>query len=218
MQLNCYPWVLKMFTSKTAADMPSETELLTTAKHLFMAVWSSCWLLSWVKKTPAVLQGQRHSSVLRDSGLIEAWMMLKGSDKLRAANTAVLCVACTWSPGKSPNQSRQLRATKIFVVVKALGKKPKDQLQSGRTDKKEDLGTPLRVSFCSHYIKRSICYICSLCRVGKTGRKNSPQISQRSKLLANTLSSLKSPFKDMMTIREQKKRQLTFERHLLLQQ
>lgn len=187
--LSCYPWVLKMFTSKTAADMPSETELLTTAKHLFMAVWSSCWLLSWVKKTPAVLQGQWHSSVLRDSGLIEAWMMLKGSDKLRAANTAVLCVACTWSPGKSPNQSRQLRATKIFVVVKALGKKPKDQLQSGRTDKKRgSWHSPQSfLLFTLYQEKCKLHLLTSLCRVGKkNGRKNSPQISQRSKLLANT--------------------------------
>ena len=61
-----------MFTSKMAADMPSEMELLTMAKHLFMAACSSCWLLSWAKKTPAVLQKQWQSSVLRDSGLTQA--------------------------------------------------------------------------------------------------------------------------------------------------
>lgn len=65
-------------------------------------------------------------------------MTLKGSDKLRAGNTAVLCVVFTQSPGKGPNQRRQLCAVKIFVVVKALGEKPGDQLrlESGRTFKK----------------------------------------------------------------------------------
>lgn len=91
-------------------------------------------------------------------------MTLKGSDKLRAGNTTVLCVAFTRSPGKGPNQRRQLCAIKIFVVLMALGEKPKDQLrlESGRTDKKkkEDLGTSLRVSFCSHYIKINESYIC----------------------------------------------------------
>lgn len=81
-------------------------------------------------------------------------MMLKGSDKLRAGNTAALRVTCTERPGKSPNRRGQLPAPQSFVVVKALGEKLKDQprLESGRTDKKkkEDLGAPLRFSFCSH--------------------------------------------------------------------
>lgn len=134
---NCVK-VLQMFTSKMAADMPSEMELLTTAKHLFTAAWSSCWLLSWAKKIPAVLQRQWQGLVLRDSGLTKAWMTLRGSDKLKAINTAVLCMACTQTPGKSPNQRRQLRAAKIIVVVKAQGRKLKDQLrlESGRTEGK----------------------------------------------------------------------------------
>lgn len=49
------PSHLKVFTSKMAADMPSETELLTTANDLFIAAWSSSWLLSWARKTPADL-------------------------------------------------------------------------------------------------------------------------------------------------------------------
>ncbi|KAG7275695.1 hypothetical protein CRUP_028856 [Coryphaenoides rupestris] len=38
-----------------AADMPSETELLTTAKDLRTAACSSCWLLPCARKTPALL-------------------------------------------------------------------------------------------------------------------------------------------------------------------
>lgn len=97
---SCYPWSLKMFTSKMAADMPSETELLTTAKHLFMAACSSCWLLSRATKIPAVLKKHHQSPVLGDSGFTQAWMMLKGSDKLRAANMAALCATCTERRGR----------------------------------------------------------------------------------------------------------------------
>lgn len=68
----CAENVRQMFTSKMAADMPSETELLTRAKHLLTAAWSSCWLLSWARKTPAVLSRQRQGSVLRDSRLTGA--------------------------------------------------------------------------------------------------------------------------------------------------
>lgn len=72
-------------------------------------------------------------------------MTLRGSDKLKAINTATLCMACTQRPGKSPNQRRQLRAAKIIVVVKAQGGKLKDQLrlESGRTEgKKKILALP----------------------------------------------------------------------------
>lgn len=73
-------------------------------------------------------------------------MTLRGSDKLKAINTAALCMACTQRPGKSPNQRRQLRAAKIIVVVKAQGRKLKDQLrlESGRTEgkKKKILALP----------------------------------------------------------------------------
>lgn len=61
-----------MFTSKMAADMPSEMELLTTAKQLFMAAWSSCWLLSRAKEIPAFLQKHHPCSVLGDSGFTQA--------------------------------------------------------------------------------------------------------------------------------------------------
>lgn len=131
----CYVSALQIFTSKMAADMPSETELFTTAKHRFMAAWSSCWLLSWAKKTPAALQKQRQSSVLRDSGLTEVWMMLKESDKLRAGNTAALYGTCTESPGELLTREGSF-LPQSFVVLKALGEKLKDQqgLESGRTD------------------------------------------------------------------------------------
>lgn len=116
--LPSYPWVPEMFTSKMAADMPSETELLTTAKHLFMAAWSSCWLLSWARKTPAVLQktaAELSSAWLRaQRGVNDA----KGQwQALGRKHTAALCVTCTQGPGKSPNQRGQLPAAETFVVV-----------------------------------------------------------------------------------------------------
>lgn len=55
-------------TSKMAADMPSETDELTTANDFLMAVWSSSWLLSTARNTPADLQPQTHKLVEESSG------------------------------------------------------------------------------------------------------------------------------------------------------
>lgn len=79
-------------------------------------------------------------------------MMLNSSDKLRVGNTAALCVTCMERPGKVLNKEGSFPATKIFAVVKAPGKKLKDEFrqESGRTEKK-GLGT-LGCALCSHNV------------------------------------------------------------------
>ena len=147
-----HPWALKRFTSKIAADMPSEMELLTMAKHLFMAAWSSCWLLSWAKKTPAVLQTQWQSSVLRDSGFTEAWMMLSSSDKLRAGNMATLCLTCTECAGKVLTRQGSFLPHRSLLRWRPPAKKLKTKTREQRDRKKKG-------SWCSS----QICILFRLC-------------------------------------------------------
>lgn len=128
--------------------------------------------------------------------------------------TPLLCVACTQSPGKCPNQRRQLRAAKIFVVVKALGEKPKDQLrlESGRTDKKKKRRgfwhSPQSFLLFTLYQDKCKLHLLGYFLVprGINRRKSSPQISHRSKVLAIRLSDQKFSLRDMTTIRKKRKK------------
>ena len=75
-----------------AADMPSETELLTTAKHLLTAACSSRWLLPSARKTPAFLaKEKRGSRVWVGVGLDPtAWITGASREAHRSVNEAEL--------------------------------------------------------------------------------------------------------------------------------
>lgn len=96
-------------------------------------------------------------------------------------------MACTQRPGKSPNQRRQLRAAKIIVVVKAQGRKLKDQLrlESGRTEggKKKSWHSPQSfLLFKLHHEKCELHLLIYLHAVyGINRMRSEPHNSQRSK-------------------------------------
>lgn len=108
-------------------------------------------------------QAPSELSFLGDSGFTQAWMMLKGSDKLRTANMAALCA----KEHRETRQVGELNRRGSFLPQrpllwqKPLAKKKRSKIIQdlgvwGQIKKEE----PLRVSFRSHHIRINPGYIC----------------------------------------------------------